>query len=222
MSKIKNNLPSAKSALLAILSAILLILAFPDFEFWFLAWFALIPLFVAIEWEKESFIKSLFIGWLFGIVFFFGTCWWLTYAPIVYAGIPALLAYFLLLCATIAAGFYLALFSGIFSLFLKRFGNWGILSAPFLWTALEFLRLWTTGNNWNAIGYSQAFNENLIQAANIGGVFLVSFAVILFNAYVALNILKIFVQRKAFKDKTDWAVLVLVFFILALTTTIPD
>ena len=222
LSKIKNNLPSAKSAVVVILSAILLILAFPDFEFWFLAWFALIPLFITIEREKEFFIKSLLLGWLFGIIFFFGSCWWLTFAPITYAGFPAILAYFLLLCVTIAAGFYLALFGGIFSLFLKRFGTWGILSAPFLWTALEFLRLWTTGNNWNTIGYSQAFNENLIQAANIGGVFLVGFAVILFNAYIALNILKIFVQKKAFKNKLDWAVLVLVFFILTLTTTIPD
>ena len=39
---------------LAVLSAVLLILAFPDFEFWFLAWFGLVPLFLAIEREKES------------------------------------------------------------------------------------------------------------------------------------------------------------------------
>ncbi len=222
LSKIKNNLPSPASALLAIVSAILLILAFPDFEFWFLAWFALIPLFIAIEREKKSFTKSFLLGWLFGIVFFFGTCWWLTFAPITYAKIPALLAYFLLLCATIATGFPLAIFGGIFSLFLKRFGHWGILSAPFLWTALEFLRLWTTGNNWNAIGYSQAFNENLIQAASIGGVSLISFAITLFNAYIALSIVRIFIQRKTFKNRIDWTLLVLIFFILSLITIIPD
>ena len=42
--RIARVIPSWKNALLAVLSAILLILAFPDFEFWFLAWFALVPL----------------------------------------------------------------------------------------------------------------------------------------------------------------------------------
>ena len=45
--RIARVLPSWKNALLAILSAILLILAFPDFEYWFLAWFGLVPLLLA-------------------------------------------------------------------------------------------------------------------------------------------------------------------------------
>lgn len=222
LSKIKNAVPSAKSALLAILSAVLLILAFPGFEFWFLAWFALIPLFVAIDREKEFFAKSFLTGWLFGTGFFFGTCWWLTFAPITYAGVPALLAYILLFCAALAAGFYIALFGGIYSLFLKRFGTWGILAAPFLWTAIEFLRLWTTGNNWNAVGYSQAFQKNMIQTAGIGGVFLITFAIILFNSYIFLNFSKILKEVKPFKTKNDWIAFGLIFAIFVLMFTVPD
>ncbi len=184
--KIRNNLPSRKSLLLAVISAVVLIFAFPDFEFSFLAWFGFIPFFLAIENEKASFVKSFLTGWVFGTVFFFGTCWWLTFAPITYAKFPTLLAYFLLLCATSAAGLFPAFFGGIFSLFLRRFEHWGILSAPFLWTALEFLRLWTTGNNWNAIGYSQAFNSyfEISSLASLGGVFLVGFCIIAFNAHL--------------------------------------
>jgi apolipoprotein N-acyltransferase len=180
-SKIKNNLPSLRSSLLALASAVLLILAFPGFEFWFIAWFALIPLLMAIDSEKESFIKSFITGWIFGTIFFFGSTWWLTFAPITYAKVPASVAYFLLFCATSVAGLFPALFSGVLSLCLKRFGHWAILAVPFIWTATEFLRLWTTGNNWNAIGYSQAFNFYLIQFASIGGVFLVSFFIVGFN-----------------------------------------
>ncbi len=183
LSKIKNALPSAKSAILAVSSAILLIFAFPNFEFWFIAWFALIPLFIAIETEKASFAKSFLTGWLFGTVFFFGSTWWLTFAPITYAGVPTLLAYFLLFLATSVAGLYPALFSGVFSLCLKRFGHWGVFSAPFIWTATEFLRLWTTGNNWNAVGYSQAFSW-FVEYASFGGVFFISFCVIFFNSYI--------------------------------------
>lgn len=39
---------------MTILSTILLILAFPDFEYWFLAWFALVPLLLAVEREKNQ------------------------------------------------------------------------------------------------------------------------------------------------------------------------
>lgn len=144
ISPLKRFLPSTFNGVLAILSAILLVLAFPDFEFWFLAWFALAPLFLAVEREKESWIKSLFVGWIFGTCFFFGSCWWLTFAPITYAGFPSLLAYFLLFLACLAVGFFPAIFSALFSILLKRLGIYAILSAPFLWTAIEFLRFWMT------------------------------------------------------------------------------
>src|SRR5438876_841414 len=108
--RIRRMLPTWKNALLAVLSAILLILAFPDFEYWFLAWFALVPLLLGIEGEKGSFIRPFVLGWLFGVVFFSGTCWWLTYAPIHYAGFPISLAYFLLFCVTAAVAIFPALF----------------------------------------------------------------------------------------------------------------
>jgi apolipoprotein N-acyltransferase len=184
LSTAKSKLPKPVNILLAVFSAILLILAFPDFEFWFLAWFALIPLFFAVEREKESLLKSGFTGWIFGTTFFFGSCWWLTFAPITYAGFPPVLAYFLLFCAASIVGLFPALFSLLLSFLLKRFGSYAILSAPFLWTAIEFLRFWTTGNNWNAVGYSQAFNESILRYAAIGGILLVSFLVILSNTFI--------------------------------------
>jgi len=181
---LKRFLPAPLNVVLAILSAILLILAFPDFEFWFLAWFALAPLFYAVEREKESILKSLFVGWIFGTIFFFGSCWWLTFAPITYAGFPFLLAYLLLFCASVAVGFFPAIFAALFSVVLKRFGVYAIFAAPFLWTAIEFLRFWTTGNNWNAIGYSQAFETLFVQWASIGGIYLVGFICVFSNALI--------------------------------------
>jgi len=178
----RKKLPAGRSVILSISSALLLIAAFPALELWMLAGVALIPLFVAIESEKESFLKSFLLGWVFGTLFFFGSCWWLTFAPITYAGFPWLIAYFLLFCVTGVAGFYFAVFGGIFALLLKRFGYWTVLFAPVLWTATEFLRFWTTGNNWNSIGYSQAFSF-LNYYASFGGVFFVGFCVVLVNAF---------------------------------------
>ena len=100
-----------------------------------------------------------------------------------YGGIPSPVAYFLLLCASLIVGFFPTIFAWSFSLVLKRFGTFAILSAPFLWTATEFLRYWLTGNNWNAVGYSQSFGGFALQYASIGGVYLVGFFVILTNTF---------------------------------------
>ncbi|MEK7724923.1 MAG: apolipoprotein N-acyltransferase, partial [Acidobacteriota bacterium] len=152
--------------------------------------------FFAIEREKESFSKSFITGWIFGVTFFTGTCWWLTFAPINYGGVPTILAYILLLGATSVVGLYPALFGGLFSLILKRFGTWGILSAPFLWTAIEFLRFWTTGNNWNSIAYSQAFNPIYLSFASFGGIYLVGFLVVLFSAAFSNELIRKYSGQK--------------------------
>ena len=190
-------LPSWKNLLLAILAAVLLILAFPDFEYWFLAWFALVPLTWAVEREKSSFVKSFFLGWIFGTVFFFGTCWWLTFAPITYAGFPPWLAYAGMVFVAMIAGLFPALFAGILGVLLRRFGSWGFLAAPFVWVFSEFLRYWLTGNNWNALAYSQAMNSTYdaswfslisfeaVLFARFGGVAVVSFIGMIPNTVIA-------------------------------------
>jgi len=188
MARIANALPSWKNALLALLAAVLLILAFPDFEYWFFAWFALVPLLLAIEREKESPVRSFVLGWLFGFVFFSGTCWWLTYAPIHYAAFPWPLAYFLLFCVTAIAGIFPGLFAATTSVLLRWFREPAFLAVPFVWVATEFARYWVTGNNWNAIGYSQFLNTSTATYASIGGVLAVSFAVVLYNL-VARNLI---------------------------------
>ena len=169
----------------ALASAILLIGAFPDFEFWFLAWFALVPLLWAVEREKESAVKSFVLGWVFGTAFFFGTCWWLTFAPITYAGFPPALAYLLMFGVCLIVGVFPGVFAGVVSVFFRRFGNIAFLAAPFVWVFTEFLRYWFTGNNWNALGYSQAlltvWNFPIVLTASIGGVQMSSWMIVAIN-----------------------------------------
>ncbi len=176
---LRRIVPTWQNALLALVAAGLLILAFPDFEWWWTAWFALVPLMWAIEREKASTLKSFLLGWLFGTAFFFGTCWWLTYAPIHYAAVPWPIAYLLILIACLGAGVFPGIFAAILSILLRRFGSWAFLAAPVVWVFSEFLRYWVTGNNWNAVGYSQAFSGNcLLGLAPIGGIEIISFLVI--------------------------------------------
>ena len=194
---LKRIVPSWKNVLLAVLASVLLILAFPDFEYCFLAWFALVPLMWAVEREKASTFKSFVLGWIFGTIFFSGTCWWLTYAPINYAGFPPLLAYFLLFCVTAITGLFPGIFAAILSVLLRRFGSWAFLAAPFVWVFTEFLRYWLTGNSWNAIGYSQAFTlVGLMPLASVGGACLISFGLLWTNSVIGMTIL-IRINRRA-------------------------
>ena len=222
--RIARCLPSWKNALLAVISAILFVLAFPDFEYWFLAWFALVPLLLAIERETGPFnppataggsdlfsrqglsLRSFVLGWLFGLIFFSGTCWWLTYAPIHYAAFPWPLAYFLLFCVTAVVGIFPAVFAAITSLLLRRFGSWALLAVPFVWVATELGRFWITGNDWNAIGYSQAFNETIFSiggVSRIGGVLFVGFWLVVFSVWTRLAITCVFVDLRLGKGSLN-------------------
>lgn len=195
---VKRIFPSWQNALLAVLAAGLLILAFPDFEYWVLAWFALVPLMWAVERERASVVRSFVTGWLFGAVFFFGTCWWLTFAPITYAHFPPWLAYAGMVFVALIVGVFPALFASILSVLLRRFGSWAFLAAPFVWVFTEFLRYWVTGNNWNAVGYSQAFVPEWttilkpfkFYPSSIGGIYLVSLFPVLASALVVYFIRK--------------------------------
>lgn len=179
---IRGLAPSPLSALLAAVSGGALVFAFPDFEIYWLAAVALVPLFYAIGREADSFRRSFTTGWIFGTVFFFGTCWWLTFAPITYAGLPWPPVYFLMFCAAAGAGVFPAVFSGLLGVALRRFGTSGMTAAPFLWVLSEFLRMWISGNNWNALGYALAFSDaRILQYASIGGVYAVSFCLVAIN-----------------------------------------
>ncbi len=226
VSHAKNFCPALANILWTINSAILLIFAFPDFDFWYLAYVALIPFFYAIEKEKRSKRKSFILGWIWGTTFFFGSCWWLTVPMIETGGLPKPIAYLMVLIVTAVAGLFPALFGLIQSILLKRFGTWAILIAPFIWVFTEFLRYWLTGNNWNAIGYSQAFATVSfpLKYPSIGGVLLVSFIIILLNS-IYFNFLPNIVYRNFYKKYwlsiVIW-VLIIPTFITLLSTYINE
>ncbi len=178
------------SICLSILSSVLLVLAFPDVEISQSGWIALVPLLVATKRKQNKPFSAFLLGWFSGFIFFYITCWWLTFAPVHYAHFSPILAYFLLLVPTLIAGFFFGLFAYAQAKLFSKFGIWAILLAPFLWTATEFLRFQLTGNAWNAIGYSQAFSSSLIQTANFGGVYLVGFLMVAVSSALALVILR--------------------------------
>jgi apolipoprotein N-acyltransferase len=187
---VRTHLPSGMQAIVAAISAFLLILAFPDAGLWPLAWVALVPLLVLLSREIDP-VRAFFVSWLFAGLFFYGSCYWLTYAMIRYGSIPAPIAYLLLTIPSIIVGAVPALFLALLSAVVSKYGPRAVLLAPLFWTASEWARLGVTGQLWNAIGYSQAYALSgygfpvLIQSARWGGVYLVGLLIVAINAAIA-------------------------------------
>jgi apolipoprotein N-acyltransferase len=188
---VSTSAPSLPEAFLIIGSALLTILAFPNFDLWFLAWIGLVPLLlvvVAVPTARRAFVA----GWLWGTIFFYGSCWWLTYPMIHYAHIRAWLAYPLFLLPIILVASFPALSCGLLSRIVRQFGPSAIIVAPLIWISVEWLRYVVTGQLWNTLGYSQAFHPWFIQSARAGGVYAVTFLLLALNVGFAQMLLRRF------------------------------
>lgn len=177
--------PSLAQTALAALSALLLVLSFPDFDLWPLAWVGLVPLMLAVTRGPARGPRAFALGWLAGTLYFYGSCWWLTHSMINYGGIPAWVAFPLLAPVTVVVGLFPAAWALILARAAARWGAKSLLLAPFAWAALEWARLAATGQLWNAVGYSQAYQPVLIQSAAWGGVYAVGFLILTVNAAIA-------------------------------------
>jgi len=192
-------------------STLLLIFAFPNFELYPLAWIALVPLLAVIA-RRPSPLPAFILGWATGSVFFYVTCYWLTYSMIHYGGLPTPLAYLLLMPAAVIVGIFHGIFALLIGIAIRRWGHMAVLLAPVFWTALEWVRLGVTGQLWNSLGYSQAYHPSLIQPAIWGGVYAVSFLIVVINSIVALLI----------TSRTRWTIAVSTLMILAVGYAMLD
>ncbi len=95
----------------------------------------------------------------------------------------ALLALFLFCC-------YLGLYHGLFGLLLSLLAgplNYrrALVTAPFLWVAVELARFGITGFPWNLLGMAQVDNVALCRIAAWTGVYGISFEIVLVNVALA-------------------------------------
>lgn len=166
-----------KQISLAVLSGILLILSFPDFNIRLLAWISFIPLFFAIKGSSKggAFILACFTG----LVFWSGAIYWLIHVT---------------LAGTILLVLYLSLYFGIFGLIFNLSSPLSpgrrMFLIPSAWVTLEYLRAHLlTGFPWALLGYSQYFNLKVIQVSDVTGCWGVSFLLMLvnFSAYLPFS-----------------------------------
>lgn len=143
--------------LLALTSAVLLVLSFPNFNQVWCAWIALIPWLALVRGcaPRASF------GWSWGIafLFFLASLWWLTYVSVIgWILLSAVLAVFLGVFGWVVARYLIGHVTGVRAALL-------IAAA---WVAVEFLRSYLfSGLGWNLLAYSQTPWLPLIQIADV-------------------------------------------------------
>ena len=160
------------------ISTLLITLPFYFPNLFLLSYFSFIPILFII---KKSNIKDSFLyGWLFGFIYISISSYWLFYPLHKFSGLNIIFNIFLLV---LLFGF-IALFYGLWAYLVKSIGI-GAVRIALSWTGIEFLRYKLMSAFPIAyLGYTQSSFKPLLQWADIGGVFLISFFILLINGYI--------------------------------------
>ena len=160
----------------------------------------MIPLLVAVEGKDLA--RSFIYGYITGIVTFIGQMWWLNVAhPL----------------APFAVSIILGAYIGFFSL-LYRFVQGSVpvtplITIPALWVSTEFARQFgAIAFPVGMLGYSQHNYLPVIQFADIGGVYALSFLIALINASFYIIVKNIYSRRHIIRSVVI-AVLIITFIL---------
>lgn len=179
--------------LIAILiSTIFIVLSFAPFNQFYFAFMALIPFIHILNNTKNGFKIGYFLGFVYSIFM----THWLAFnigTNFIFATISMILG-----------ALYLALNYGIigylFTVIKKYNKNLALWSFPLFWVSIEFIRSYGVfGFPWLSLGNSQVKNLPFLQIVDIGGIYLISFIIILTNILLYKAILSIKNSNTKFK-----------------------
>lgn len=185
------------SWLLAVESAVLLVLPFPvagPLPHWRagLAWIALVPLLIALlhpsgGWGWRRVGHNVVVGYFCGILWYVGTCYWIDSTMRLYGGLSSAMASVVLVLFCLFLGLYFALFALLVSLTHRATANnaWTLALTPVLWVAMELACARVTSFPWNQLGYTQVGNLLLTRIAPLTGTYGISFVIVAVNCAIA-------------------------------------
>lgn len=189
----RSPLPLGWCILLAVLGGAMMFAAFPPLNMGMFVWVGLIPLLSALWTGKrrrgrKGFLTCLFLGWVFGLVYYGGSFWWINEVSTL--GFIPMVMYLAL---------YPALWAGLMGTSLrprmltpplydhdrsKRLAEWKVwcrmdmrstvvsaICGAALWVCVEWLRGWgVTGFGWNSLGVALYDGLSFAQWAEYVGV----------------------------------------------------
>jgi len=177
MVKTFEKYPWLTELLLLLSGALLFALSFPNFLYrWgfpFLAWFALIPVFLLIH--RVGFLKSILYGGLYGYFAYSLFNFWLAkFNPTSFVVVPMIYAV------------YFIIWFPVFKWADRTFSRWGYLLQLVFWLAYEIFRTrGFLGYSYGIMAYSQYKILSLIGVADLTGALGVSLLVVFPSLWIA-------------------------------------
>ena len=198
---------------LVLLSAALQIVIFPLPGVYWLCWVAVAPLLVALLRARASETLQLdghrqarlpatpwqgfLLGYVCGILWYLGTCYWLYDTMHRYGGVPAPVAVLILVLVAMYVGLYHGLFGFLVAVVAGRDGSQrrALVAVPFLWVVAEFALTRISAFPWELLGYAQTANPTLTRLATLTGVYGLSWEIMLVNSVFAAAFLVVRERR---------------------------
>lgn len=155
-------------------------------DVWPLAWVALVPFFLVLRDVPPR--TGFWLGLLWGTAEHWATAYWVIPAMAYYYQQPW---WFAALFGVVSSLVFRGLFYGVTGWLLvvggTRLGSMGrVVFTAALWVGIELLRMrGPTADPWLLIGYALLPYETLIQIADVAGIHVLSFVIVLVNASVA-------------------------------------
>jgi apolipoprotein N-acyltransferase len=161
---------------LPLLTGVLLCFCYFPIAWGWIAWVALVPLLILVRRPARG-LHIFLSAWLAGLVFFVPILQWMRVAD------PRM--YFTWIGLALYCSLYFPLAIGLLRLLERRTRLPLVLTAPIIWTALEYLRAhFATGFPWYFVAHTQHDFLSVIQIADVTGAYGVTFLVVAVNAWL--------------------------------------
>ncbi len=158
------------------------LLAFPPPNLSFLAWFALVPGLLLIH-RAPSVCEAAIRGWWLGCGYFVAAMYWL--APEIGPAVLIVAIVFGVLMGPFGMSVWLLLRPPV----TVARALAALVVVPSYWLVTEWLRSWQAlGGPWAVLGASQWQHPAVLALASVGGVWLVSFALVAVNVAIVIVI----------------------------------
>jgi apolipoprotein N-acyltransferase len=171
---------------LSALTAILLILIFPNFNWTWLAPVALTPLLIACA-RESSWKRRFLCGWLAGFVFWFGVCNWIQFVLEVHGGMGRWGGWGTFTLFSILKGLHLAIFAALAGVLMRK--SWAVPVVAALWAGIERTH-GPGGFAWLDLGNAGIDMPLLLRLAPFTGVYGLSFVFAMIGCAVALTVMR--------------------------------
>ncbi len=199
---------------LTVLSAVLLLACYPNGGWMphglgWVAWFALVPLYVALlGGPNEAPLRPrhvVLISYVSAFLFLGANCYWIAPCMHNYGDLNWGFAALALVIYAAILAFWYGLTGWCLGCIAQRSRMWALVAAPFLWVTAELLRSRVSGIPWDYLGQSQVDAGVTRSIAPVAGVIGISFLVAGINAaFTAAVLLR---SRRRWKMLVPYALL---------------